>query len=54
MALFIRLALTAVLTLAGASVVAQANAPKGEITGDAWVHTKESLAATVQQAPHAC
>jgi hypothetical protein len=54
MAHFIRLALAAVLTLAGASVVAQANAPKGEITGDAWVHTKESLAATVQQAPHAC
>jgi hypothetical protein len=44
------LGLAAVLALTGANVNAQATAPAGEIKGDAWVHTKESLAASVQQA----
>ncbi len=50
MAPFIPLATAALFSIAGASVVAQPLAPKGEIKGDAWVHTRESLASTVQQA----
>lgn len=44
------LGLAAFLTLAGVTASAQAPAPAGEIKGDAWVHTRESLAASVQQA----
>jgi dienelactone hydrolase len=36
--------------VAGASVRAQPLVPAGELKGSAWVHTRESLAATVQQA----
>lgn len=43
-------AIAALVMIAGASVGAQPLVPKGELKGDAWVHTKESLAATVQQA----
>ena len=43
-------AIALILTMAGASVGAQPLAASGEIKGDAWVHSKESLAATVQQA----
>lgn len=42
--------LSAILALCCASVGAQPQAPAGEIKGDAWVHTKESLAASLQQA----
>ena len=42
------LGLTVVLAVAGAH--AQSTAPAGELKGDAWVHTKESLAASVQRA----
>ena len=44
------LAISAFVTIGCASVGAQPLVPSGEIKGDAWVHTKESLAATVQQA----
>ena len=44
------LGLAALLALGCASAQAQTTAPAGEIKGDAWVHTKESLAASVQQA----
>jgi dienelactone hydrolase len=44
------LAFAAALTVASASVSAQPAVPSGEIKGDAWVHTQNSLAATVQQA----
>lgn len=43
-------AIAVALMIAGASVCAQPLVPKGELKGDAWAHTKESLAATVQQA----
>lgn len=43
-------ALAAVLTAAGAGAGAQPAAPVGELKGDAWVHTQDSLAASVQQA----
>ena len=46
----IKTILGALLAVSGLSACAQALAPSGEIKGDAWVHTKESLAATVQQA----
>ena len=46
---FIR-AIAAVLTIAGGSVGAQQLVPSGELKGDAWVHSKDSLAASVQQA----
>ncbi len=48
--------LAAALTIASASVFAQSvpsnvpAVPSGEIKGDAWVHTKDSLAASSQQA----
>ena len=42
------LALAAAVTLTNAG--AQASAPRGEIMGDAWVHSAQSLAATVAQA----
>ena len=44
------LAISAVLTIGCAGVGAQPLVPSGELKGDAWVHTQESLAATVQQA----
>lgn len=44
------LAMAATLSITSAAVGAQPLAPVGEIKGDAWVHTPESLAATVQQA----
>lgn len=44
------LAVTAVLSITSAAVGAQPLAPVGGIKEDAWVHTPESLAATVQQA----
>ena len=44
------LAISAFLAIGCASVGAQPLVPGGELKGDAWVHTKESLAATVQQA----
>jgi dienelactone hydrolase len=43
-------AIAAALTIASAGVGAQPAAPVGEIKGDAWAHTSESLAASVQQA----
>jgi dienelactone hydrolase len=43
-------AIAALLMVAGASVRAQPLAPAGELKGTAWVHTRESLAAAVQQA----
>ena len=43
-------AIAALLMVAGASVRAQPLVPAGELKGSAWVHTRESLAATVQQA----
>ena len=42
--------IAAALTFTALCAAAQAQAPAGEIKGDAWVHTKESLAAAVQQA----
>lgn len=44
------LGLAALLALASVTVHAQPTTPAGEIKGDAWVHTKDSLAASVQQA----
>ena len=44
------LAIAAALALAGINVAAQTPAPAGEIKGVAWVHTKDSLAATVDHA----
>ena len=44
------IAIAALLALAGASAVAQTPVPAGEIKGEAWVHTKDSLAATADQA----
>ena len=44
------IAIVAALALAGVNAVAQTPVPAGEIKGDAWVHTKDSLAATVNQA----
>jgi dienelactone hydrolase len=49
MAPFIK-AVAAALTIASASAGAQPAAPSGELKGEAWVHTPDSLAATVQQA----
>ena len=43
-------AIAALLMVTGASVRAQPLVPTGELKGSAWVHTRESLAATVQQA----
>jgi hypothetical protein len=43
-------AIAATLALLATAADAQAPAPAGEIKGDAWVHTPESLAASVQQA----
>jgi dienelactone hydrolase len=43
-------AIAALLMVAGTSVRAQPLVPAGELKGSAWVHTRESLAATVQQA----
>jgi len=43
-------AIAALLMVAGGSVRAQPLVPAGELKGSAWVHTRESLAATVQQA----
>lgn len=48
MARFI-LTIAIALSIAVASVGAQPLVPSGELKGDVWVHTKESLAATVQQ-----
>jgi len=42
--------LAAVLAVGAAPAVSQTAAPAGEIKGDAWVHTRDSLAASVQQA----
>jgi len=42
--------IAAMLAFASASVSAQPATPGGEVKGDAWVHSKDSLAATVQQA----
>lgn len=44
------LAIAAVLMIIGSSVNAQPVAPHGELQGNAWAHTKESLAAAVQHA----
>ena len=44
------LAMAAILSITSAGVGAQPLAPVGDIKGDAWVHTPESLAATAQQA----
>jgi dienelactone hydrolase len=43
-------AIAAILTIASAITNAQPAMPTGEVKGDAWVHTKDSLTATVQQA----
>lgn len=42
--------LALVTSLGSACVTAQPAMPNGEIKGDAWVHTKDSLAASSQQA----
>ena len=42
--------LFAVATIVSVSAYAQTNVSSGEIKGDAWVHTKDSLAASAQQA----
>ncbi len=42
--------IAAVLTIASASAAAQPTVPSGEVKGDAWAHTKDSLTAAVQQA----
>lgn len=44
------IALHLICLLASAGAAAQTAAPSGEITGSAWTHTKESLAAAVDQA----
>ena len=44
------LVLAALVGAGGNAAVAQTAAPAGEIKGDAWVHTRDSLAASVQQA----
>lgn len=44
------LVIATTLAVSSVKVVAQSPAPVGEITGNAWVHTKESLAGTVDQA----
>ena len=44
------IALVAALAFAAFNVAAQTPAPAGEIKGDGWVHTRDSLAATVEQA----
>lgn len=44
------LVLATVVAAVGTPAVAQTSAPTGEIKGDAWVHTRESLAASAQQA----
>lgn len=44
------LAIASLVMLAGVNANAQPAAPSGEIKGTAWVHTKDSLAAVVQQA----
>ena len=43
-------AIATVLTLTVSSSFAQAPTPVGTIKGDAWAHTKDSLASTVEQA----
>jgi hypothetical protein len=43
-------ALTFMLVVIGSSVCAQPAAPSGELKGTAWVHSEQSLAATVAQA----
>jgi dienelactone hydrolase len=42
--------IAAAIAISSASVAAQPALPSGEIKGDAWVHTKDSLAASSQQA----
>ncbi len=42
--------IAAAIAISSASVTAQPALPSGEIKGDAWVHTKDSLAASSQQA----
>lgn len=49
MPFFVR-TIAAVLTLTGAGLGAQPLPPVGEIKGEAWVHSPQSLAATAQQA----
>lgn len=44
------LSFAAILLSLGGNAGAQTAAPRGEIKGDAWVHSRESLAATAQQA----
>lgn len=44
------LGIASLLLLASASAGAQPAAPIGELKGSAWVHTKESLSAAIQQA----
>jgi dienelactone hydrolase len=43
-------AIAAILMIASGSAGAQQAVPSGEIKGDSWVHTTDSLTATVQQA----
>jgi dienelactone hydrolase len=47
---FLALLITAALVVACTNVSAQPAVPIGEIKGEGWIHTKDSLAATVQQA----
>ena len=42
-------AIAAILTIVSACAGAQPAIPSGEVKGDAWVHTKDSLTAMVQQ-----
>ena len=44
------LAITSLLMFASAGAGAQPVVPAGELKGSAWVHTKDSLAAAIQQA----
>jgi dienelactone hydrolase len=45
-----RFAIASLIMFAAANAIAQPAVPVGEIKGSAWVHTKDSLAAAVQQA----
>lgn len=44
------IAITLTLALASFKLAAQSGVPAGAVKGDAWVHTKDSLAASVEQA----
>lgn len=47
---FFKLLIVAILAASNVNAIAQTPAPAGEIKGDAWVHTADSLTATISQA----